>query len=238
MNTQPLSRLYDQLKPRERLALIVAAAQRGHDIEKQRLVASAPTECLEQSDYAPHAQALEEIANFHLLVLLDLGMHLWQGWGLWMIRSLRNQAVDSPTKGRRGKAKAAMASGTRAGCVVSYYAARFVAYVDGWKQFCAELLIDPQALLHSMIGWDNIVQTESKARELAFSPEDAAWFVRLETVPVDRDESQQTGPEPVETAAEVAAGWHRVWTSLIRDKIDGRPLESGLQDAPWYGSKR
>src|SRR5262249_21398714 len=125
-----------------------------------------------------------------------------------------------------------------AGCVVGYYAARFVAHVDGWKRFCAELPIDPEALLHYMIGWDHVGRTERKARELAFTPEDAAWFVRLETVPVDGGESHETGPEPVETAAEVAAGWLSVWNGMIQDQTDRGSPESARQDAPWYGERR
>jgi hypothetical protein len=238
MTSNSANQLYKYLTPRERLFLIVAAFQRGDAVEKQRLVASAPMECFEQPDYAPHADALNEIVNHHLFVLLDLGMHFWRWWGLLMIRALRAQAAGSTPKGRRRKTKAALAPETRAGCVVSYYATRFVAHVDGWKQFCAELPMDPEVLLHFMTGWDNILWTERKARELTFTPEDAAWFVRMETVPVDGDESQQKAPEPVETAAEVAACWHQIWNGMIRDKIDQGPPESELQDAPWYGPKR
>jgi hypothetical protein len=215
MNTNSVSRLYDGLTPRERLPLLIAAARRGDAIESQRLQMSAPKHKFEMPDYFPHADAFDEVAHYHLLTVLDLGMHFWQWWGLWLTRGLRKQAADGPRSGRRGQAKAAKELQTRAGCLVQYYAARFVAHVDGWKQFCTELHVDPVAPLDFMIGWDNIVRTESPARELAFTPEDARWFVRLETVPVDGDESQQKGPEPVESVAEVAAGWHAILTKLV-----------------------
>jgi hypothetical protein len=235
MAADSLGKSYRYLTPRERLPLLISAAQRGDAVEQQRLQASAPKVQWEAPDYCVHADAFDEAVNYHLLTLSDLAMHFWQWYGLWLARGLRNQAA----KGMRGKrcasAKADREREHGAGCLVRYYAARFVAHVEGWKQFCTELHIDPQARLHFMIGWDNIVRTESRARELAFSPEDAAWFVRWETIPVDGDESRLKGPEPVETSGEVAAGWQRIWTSLIRD---GEDADSGLPDAPWYGETR
>jgi hypothetical protein len=215
MTTNPVSRLYDRLTPRERLPLLIAAATRGDPVELQRLQTSAPKQKWEMRDYVPHADALNEVANYHMLTVLDLGMHFWQWWGLWLTRGLRNQVADGPGHGRGGQEKAAKELERRAGCLVRYYAARFVAHVDGWKQFCAELHVDPEAPLDFMIGWDNIVRTESQARELAFTPDDAAWFVRLETVDVGGDENQPSGPAPVETAAEVAAGWHAILAKLV-----------------------
>ena len=218
MTTNPVSRMYDCLTPRERLPLLVAAARRGDAVESQRLQMSAPKQKWEMPDYVPHADAFNEVVHYHLLTVLDLGMHFWQWWGLWLTRGLRNQAADGPSRGRSGPAKAAKEQEIRAGGLVRYYAARFVAYVDGWKQFCTELHVDPEAPLDYMIGWDNVVRTESQARELAFTPQDARWFVRWETVAVDGDESQQRGPVAVETAAEVAAGWHVIWAKLVHEE--------------------
>jgi hypothetical protein len=41
MNTQGLTKMYDQLTPRERLPLIVAASVRADTVERARLVDSA-----------------------------------------------------------------------------------------------------------------------------------------------------------------------------------------------------
>jgi hypothetical protein len=218
MTTNPVSRLYDRLTPRERLPLLIAAAKRGDAIESQRLQMSAPKLQLEMPDYYPHADAWNEVAHYHLLTVLDLGLHFWQWWGLWLTRGLRNQITSDPSPGQRGQGTAAKNLERRAGFLVSYYAARFVAHIDGWKQFCNELHVDPQALLDFMIGWDHIVRTESQARELAFTPEDARWFVRFETIAVDGDESKQRGPDPVETPAEVAAGWRAIYAQLVSQK--------------------
>jgi len=137
---------------------------------------------------------------------------------LWLTRGLRNQITSGSSPGQHGQGTAAKDLERRAGFLVSYYAARFVAHIDGWEQFCNELHVDPQALLDFMIGWDHIVRTKSQARELAFTPEDARWFVRWETVAVDGGESQQCGPVAVETAAEVAAGWHVIWAKLVLEE--------------------
>jgi hypothetical protein len=166
MNIDHLSRCYDQLTPAERLPLIIAAGARGDAVEQKRLSASAPTQKFEVPDYYGHARAWNEAANYHLLTLLDLGMHFWQWWGLWMIRGVRDQAAGSATNVQRGKARAEKAQAIRTGSLVRYYAARFVARVDGWKQFCAESHVDPEVQLKFMIGWDNVVRTESKVQRL------------------------------------------------------------------------
>ena len=218
MITNPAGRLYYYLTPRERLPLLIAAAKRDDAVEHSQLQFTAPKEKFESPDYFAHARAFGEAAHYHLLTLLDLGTHFWRWWGLWLIRGQRNQKVDGLPGNRGARAKTDKELERRAGCLVRYYAARFVAHVDGWKQFCSELHIDPAALLDFMIGWDNVVETESQARELAFTPEEALQFVRLGTLPLDGDESRQTGPEPVETAAEVAQAWHTIWTKLIEQE--------------------
>ena len=194
MNTRPLVHRYQHLTPRERLPLLLAAATRGDAVEESWLKVSAPKHTFDIPDYVPQARALNELAVYHVLTLLDLGLHFWHWWGLWLTRGLRYQATEGPQRGGRGQAEAAKALETRNGCLVRYYAARFVAHVDGWKQFCAELHVEPEAPLHFLIGWDNIVRTESRARELAFTPEEALWFVRMETVPEEGAEAQQRAP--------------------------------------------
>jgi hypothetical protein len=58
-----------------------------------------------------------------------------------------------------------------------YQAYLFVTHVDGWNQFCAELPLDPQALLGFMPGWDTVTRTETQARDCCFSRDDAAMFL-------------------------------------------------------------
>ena len=51
--------------------------------------------------------------------------------------------------------------------------------MEAWKQFCAELHMDPEAQLNFMIGWGLVTQTEKAARRLAFDAEETAQFLRL-----------------------------------------------------------
>jgi hypothetical protein len=215
MNTDSLSALYDQLNPPERVPLVIAAWSRGDTTELTRLHESAPTALFEVSDHRALTKALQEVVFYHLLTLLDLAAHFWQWWGLMLSNGLRDQAAAAAAKGRRGKPAPKRAETLRDAGLARYFASRFVAHVEGWKQFCAAQHLDPEAQLTFMIGWDNIKRTESQARELAFSAEEAAWFVRLETVRVDGDESQQRGPDPVETPEEVARGWHGALAMLV-----------------------
>jgi hypothetical protein len=121
-------------------------------------------------------------------------------------RERPNTAAGGAKQGRRRRTDADILKEWRAGGIVRYYATRFVAQVDGWKQFCAEL----------KIGWDNVTRTEAQARGLAFDREEVDRFVRTETFPVEGDASLARGPVPVETVEEVVQSWHVVLDQLVR----------------------
>jgi hypothetical protein len=208
MNTKYLAKLYDQLTPRERLQLIMAAGARGDQAEQKHLSASAPKETYEVPNYYGLAKALKEAGYFHLLTLLDLAANFWQWWGLWMSYGLRDPGETGTKKSRRGQKKSLQRLERRAGGVVRYYASRFVAYVEAWKQFCSELQIDPEAQLNFMVGWETIRRTEESARDLAFSDEEAALFVHFESVAVEGDDFLEKEPAPVQTAEDLAKSWH------------------------------
>jgi hypothetical protein len=216
MNTNHLAQLYDQLKPRERLPLIIAAGARGDTNEQRRLSASSPKQKFTIPDYYPLARAMREAVHYHLLSLLDLAATFWQWWGLWMNYEQPNGADGGVKKRRRRRTDADILKEWQAGGIVRYYATRLVAQVDGWKQFCAELKIEPEVQLHFMIGLDNVTRTEAQARRLAFDPEEADRFVLTETFPVAGDASLARSPVPVETVEEVVQSWHATLDQLVR----------------------
>ena len=207
MNTEGLAKLYDTLTPRERLPLIIGAAARGDEGERQRLMASAPKMSFQVTDYFGLAEALKEAAEFHLLTLLDLAANYWQWWGLWMAHDLPGRSKASSKPDRRRK-KDAEAEGCRLAFLVRYFAYRFTVHMDGWRQFCSEMHIDPEVQLNFMIGWDMITRTEQRARDLAFTPEGAALFLWSETVDPKGEESGDDKLPQVETAAGLAQVWH------------------------------
>jgi hypothetical protein len=215
MNTHGLSQLYDQLTPAERLALIMAASVRGDEAEKQRLIAAAPEVSLRVPDYYPLAKALANVVDYHLLTLLDLAAQFWQWWGMWITHIGRDSSAGNPKTGRRRKTDADRLREWRVRGITRYFASRFVAHRHGWQQFCTDMHIDPEVQLDFMIGWDTILRTDEAARELAFSAEEAAQFVRLETMPVEGNESLERGPVPVESLEELAEGWHKVLEQLV-----------------------
>ena len=218
MNTHHLTALYDRLNPRERLPLIIAAGARGDPLEQKRLAGSAPKRIFEVPDYYPLAKAFQEAVNYHLLTLLDLAASFWQWWGLWMTYPLRGKAELGAKQARRQGAADDRMKEWRAQGIVRYFASRFVSHIDGWKKFCADLQIDPEAELSIMIGWENVQRTEAQARHLTFNPEEAARFMLLETVPVEENDSLERGPIPLESADELAQGWHVFLEQALRQE--------------------
>ena len=72
MNTKELAKLFDRLTPRERLALILAAAARVDEAERKRLSTSASEETHQVPNYYGLAKTLSEAVHYHMLTLLDL----------------------------------------------------------------------------------------------------------------------------------------------------------------------
>jgi hypothetical protein len=218
MNTDHLAKLYDRLTPRERLPLLIAAGLRGDEVERERLRASAPMEQFHVADYHGLARALMKAVDLHLLTLLDLAANFWQWWGFWMIDGVRDRGAAGATDtGQRRQSRAEISQEARTEGIVRYYASRFVAHVDGWKQFCLEMHLDPEAQLDFMPGWDMITRTEPPARKLAFSPDEAAMFMRSETVAVEGDDSLERRLVSVESAEALAEVWHAILDKLAQE---------------------
>jgi hypothetical protein len=215
MNTDHLAKLYDALTARERLPLIIAAAARDDEAEQKRLSVSAPKETLQVPEHFRLARALAEVVHYHLLTVLDLAANFWQWWGLWMAHNLPGQAEAKRAKGKREKAQA-QAEAFRRCCMVRYLAYRFTVHVDGWKRFCTGMAIEPEVPLDFMIGWDTIVRTEKRARDLAFTPEHAALFLLSETVAAEGLEANEVERPHVETAEGLAEAWQAILDKLVQ----------------------
>jgi hypothetical protein len=158
MNTNGLAKMYGRLTPHERLPLIVAAAGRGDEKERGRLIGSAPAGCYQIPDYHGLADALQRLALFHVNELLDLTAQLW-------------------------RAKALLDGAEGAAAESLYGAARMLAYgltvhADAWKRLAAELKIDAEILLREIPGYDTVRQADPMARSMAFTPEEAAAWLR------------------------------------------------------------
>ena len=165
MNTTILDKLYDKLTARERLPLIIAAARRADAVERQRLTSSAPRMQLTVGHHYTLGTALAEAADVHLLTLLDLAASYWQWWGLWGWQGQRRQSQTDREQGRAadaGEASAEDAEELRTYSMVRYQAFLFVTHLDGWRQFCRDWHIEPEALLDFKPGWDMVTRTEAR----------------------------------------------------------------------------
>jgi hypothetical protein len=162
MNTDALARLYDRLTPSERLPLILAAADRGDDAEVQRLVHAARRVHLSLPDHHGLSDGLVLLALVHRIEQLDLGLLFWHALGVVAhLEAFPLGKQDQPRLDR-------LWDGIR---LAAY---RFCMKADGYRRLCAELQIEPGALLRGVRGSDAVQLTEQAARALCGSPEAAA----------------------------------------------------------------
>ena len=64
--------------------------------------------------------------------------------------------------------------------MVQLYAYHFTVHAEAWAKLCAELHVDPGALLDHLPGADIIQRTRERAKELAHTEEEATIFLRLD----------------------------------------------------------
>jgi hypothetical protein len=165
MNLNGLSRLYDRLTPRERLPLILAASARGDEAELDRLVNSASSKLYRMPDYHGLAEGMELAALLQQTELLDVAAaYWWVGGMLAEHEAWTDGEEDEPSKRLRA--------------VVRMFAYIFTTKLDGWRQFCAESKIDAEQLMNRLPGHDTLTRTEEATRDLAFSGEEAAAWMR------------------------------------------------------------
>jgi hypothetical protein len=145
MDTQLLARHYDKLTPLERFPLIVAASARQDEAERERLVCSAPRTTWQMPHHWGVVSVFESLASFHFMKLLDLAACYFHAF--------------SAVGRRRKKDADAMADWQDA----MYLGYEFVTYLAGWRQFCAELHVDPEIFWKLLPGY----QTVKDAEELA-----------------------------------------------------------------------
>jgi len=213
MNTKNLNKLYDRLSARERLTLLISASVRGDPVERQRLLDSAPSKAYAIPHHHGLAQALAEASTMHVLTLLDIAASLWQWWGLWGWSELRNQRETAPDSAGADDAHSAddeEGEVLRLMCMVRYQAFLFVTHREGWRQFCKEWPIDPEALLQSQPSWDMVLRSEAQARQYAYSPQDAALFLLSETPLPEEAEAEEFELPQVPTVAGLAREWHTI----------------------------
>jgi hypothetical protein len=122
MNSSALAKHYDKLTPEERCALSLAAWTRDDEVESGRLARAAPRLSYSFGGDQPYMVAFHQITCMHLLDVLDLAAQLFQ-------RLLWEKTVGDPHDE-----------------YVIRLCVQFRAHLDGWRQFCADLGIDSDAI--------------------------------------------------------------------------------------------
>jgi len=145
MDTQLLARHYDKLTPLERFPLIVAASARQDEAERERLVCSAPRTTWQMPHHWGVVRVFESLASFHFMKLLDLAARYCHAFS----------AV-----GRRRKKDADALDGWQDAMYLGY---EFTTYLAGWRQFCAELHVDPEVFWKLLPGYETVKDAEELA---------------------------------------------------------------------------
>src|SRR5262249_31198633 len=156
---------YFDLTAKERLSLLVAASARNDGVERQRLAWSAPTCRFELPNYFGLSSGMQNLTLFHSIQLLDLAALYWHAAGML--------EQEEYFKGKEGTSSKERLLGTA--CMLAYV---FTVNVDGWKRFCSELEINADILLRDMPGYSTLIRAEEAARIMAFTPEEAANWMR------------------------------------------------------------
>jgi hypothetical protein len=158
VNSNALAKLYDRLNPRERLPLIMAASLREDEAERQRLAMSAPKACFQVPDHFGLAMAFREVSDHQFMELLHLAALHAEGMGL------------ADALGDK--------QGTRMFDVALLFGYLFKVQLAGWRQFCAELQVDPEQLWSCLPGFTTVKHAEHKTETAAFTAEGADAYLR------------------------------------------------------------
>jgi hypothetical protein len=207
MNTNGLARHYKALTPWERLPLIAAASARGDEVERDRLVRSAPKRDFRVPDYWGLCEGLEELATLYQLRQLDLAALYWRVAGSLGRRPLFRGGKRNRRRRRR------FHSGLR---MLAYCC---VTWIEGWKLLCAGLHMDPEAVLGDMPGQETVRRMVEEARLAAFGPEEAAAYMRArkEAARAQGAETPDVGRSySVDTANDVA----RAMRECLETRLD------------------
>jgi hypothetical protein len=178
MNASGLAKAYDRLTAAKRFALILAAGARGDEPEQALLAGGAGELTLTCADYAPWAQAFDELA---LLEFIEVAEEAARFHDLW----LRAADIDdwecddevlSPGRTADQVANPARPAQRHWDLVA---AAGYVlrARAEGWQRFCQQRAVPPFALWEGLPGYNRLQAALAPADEKAFGVEEMVRFL-------------------------------------------------------------
>jgi hypothetical protein len=204
MSLNTLTRNYGKLTADERFALILNAAARGDDAERERLLAAAPRRTLAVAHHNPHAEAFMALSNAMLLNLLDLAAACVEA----VILSAYPDDGTGRGKGSPGRDAARGGKGKipprppGAGYLdlFRYKAFRMTVEMAGWRLFCEGRHFPPLWLWEGQLGYERMLRGLALAQQFAFTGEEAlAWLNarRVEGSPELLELPEQFVPEKI-----------------------------------------
>ena len=160
MNTSGLARHYEVLAPRDRLALMIAAVGRGDDAEAARLERAAPRLTYQAAHHGRLSEAILVLVLMHQIAMPDLDVSFSQA-------SAGTAVADSMPK------EEAYLFLQRTWNYARLMAYTMLTHEVAWSRFCAELPMEPGALLQFVPGWETVTRTTEVARGVAITREEA-----------------------------------------------------------------
>jgi hypothetical protein len=188
INATNLSRHYDTLEPRERLPLIIAASLRGDEVEKERLVRTAPKRTWAVPDFHGFAEGLREQVVEYLLQQLSGASLVWEAL-CYLAQKGESTEESSPELVPDW---------------LRFYAYGIVARAEGWKVFCAEVPLDSAALLQQLPGYAAVCRIEKAAERLAFTHDEAEAYL-LDNLEADDGDPPKERRVVLDGPADIAA---------------------------------
>lgn len=160
MTETGLTKLYDRLTPRERVALILAAEEREDEVDRERLIRVAPR-CLYQiPDHYGFADGLVITALHFTARVLEKVAFFWQvSTHATELRAVEHDRAASVERTVRAMARLILIE------------------VDGWCHFCVELGIDPDSITRDQPGFEDVNEVLESAQLVALSETEMEdWF--------------------------------------------------------------
>ena len=158
MNSKRLAKHYAKLTPLERLSLLTAAVARGDEVERDRLIRSAPIHRLHMPDCLPYAEAFTDLAKDYLILQLDAAHWYWRC-------AAAMSEADDGTSDVLFKA-------------LGLFAYQFVVRRQAWERLCEEYQIDAVALVGDSFAFESIEELAELMSSVACSAEEATAALR------------------------------------------------------------
>jgi hypothetical protein len=183
MNLKRLVKHYEKLTPRERFSLIMAAAARGDESERKRLMRSSPTALFRVPAYRGYSEAFCDTASLYLIQQLESGVRCWKCMALFEGEEETSERI--------------------ANCL-GLFGHQFVTRREAWNRLCAEYGIEGDLVLSVYPGFALLRDLDEMISNLAYSHDQAAVVLREKDEdlrPVTTDELHQAMKHHIENHA-------------------------------------